>query len=175
MRPRPANSNRKQHGRPIKHRARLIRAPKRRHVVIRKRIPPMVKIDIMHDPRIMVRDPLLVVVVIRIRLQRIAQQRAAVERRGEPRRDGTHFDVRAENKGARAAAEDVGGGGFSKGAARAGEREGVVLDGAGHGAPLGLGVDREGLVGVFGVDLVDVGLVVAVEEAIVEHDGVVWA
>ncbi len=175
MRPRPANSNRKQHGRPIKHRARLIRAPKRRHVVIGKRIAPMVKIDIMHDPRIMVRDPLLVVVVVRIRLQRIAQQRAAVERRGEPRRDGAHFDVRAEDKGARAAAEDVGGGGFSKGAARAGEREGVVLDGTGHRAPLGLSVDGEGLVGVFGVDLVDVGLVVAVEEAIVEHDGVVWA
>lgn len=129
----------------------------------------------MHNPRIMVRDPVLIVIIVRVRLQRIAQQRAAVKRRAQPRRNRAHFDVRAEHKGARAAAEDVGGRGLAERAARAGEFEGVVLHGAGHGAPLGLGVDGEGLAGVFGVDLVDVGLVVAVEEAVVEHDAGVRA
>ncbi len=135
----------------------------------------MVKISRMHDPRVMICDGVLVVIIIRIRLQGIAQQSTAVKRCAQPSRDGAHFDIGAEDKGAGAAAEDVGGGGFGEGAAGAGEGQLVVLGRAGDGAPLGLGVNGEGLGGVFGVDLVDVGLVVAGEEAVVEDDAVVWA
>ena len=123
----------------------------------------------------MVRNRVLIVIVVRVRLQRIAQQRAAVKRRGQPRRDGALFDVRSKDKRSRAAAENVGGRGLGEGAAVAGEVEGAVLDGAWHDAPLGLGVDGELLARVFGVDLVDVRLVVAIEEVVVEHDTVVWA
>lgn len=46
---------------------------------------------------------------------------------------------------------------------------------AGDGAPLSLGIDSEGLAGIFVPDLLDVGLVVVCEEALVEDDTVVGA
>lgn len=41
--------------------------------------------------------------------------------------------------------------------------------------PLGLCVDGEGGGGIFGPDLVDVGLIVILEEGVVEGDAVIWA
>ena len=128
----------------------------------------------MHDPGVMIRDTVLIVIIRVIRLGRIRQQGTPIKRRGQPRRDSAHLDIRAKDKGPGAAAEDICGRGLAKGAAAIGESELAVLDGTLDNAPLGLGVDGEGLVGILGPNLVDIGLVVPLEEVVVENDGVVW-
>ena len=135
----------------------------------------MVQVDAVHDARVVVRNPVLVVIIVGIWLQRIRQQGAAVERRAQSSGNGAHFDVGPEDERAGAAAEDVRRGWLAKRSAVAGEVERAVRDGALHNAPLTLGVHREGLARIRGVDLVDVGLEVTIEEIVVEHNAVVWA
>lgn len=100
------------------------------------------------------------------------EQGAPVERGGEPRDQGATLDVGAGGEGARAAAEDVGGGGLGEVEPGAEGEEGVGYA-ARDGGPLGLGVDGEGGAGVLGPDAVDVGLVVGLEEGAVQGYAVV--
>ena len=135
----------------------------------------MVQVDAVYDPRVVVRDAVLVVIVVGVWLQGIRQQRAAVEGCAESGGDGALFDVGSKDKWARAAAENVGCGWLSERSTVAGKIERVVGDSPLDNTPLGLGVHREGLAGVLGIDLINIGLEVAVEEVVVEHDAVVRA
>ena len=132
----------------------------------------------MHDPRIMIRDRILIILArLCGRGDGVNQESGAIERGAEAGDEGAEFDVGAcDGEGPRGAAEDVGGGGPCEGEALAEVEEGGGgVDVAGDGAPGGLGVDGEVLGGVLGPDLVDVGLVVVVEEGGVEGDAVVGA
>ena len=122
----------------------------------------------------MIRNTILVVDpgALSVRLVAIHEQSRAIERGGQARADGAHLDVQVRERSG-AVAEDVGGRGLGEGA-DAWEGQLVVGDGSGDGAPLGLGVDFEGVGCVEGVDLVDVGLVVAGKGIRAGDDADVW-
>ena len=133
---------------------------------IGKCIPPLVQIGRMHNPRIVIRRTRLIVRahVLVIRLDRISQQRAPVERRRQPRSHIPHLSrvARTRRERARGATEDIRRCRLRE-CANAREGEEVVDDASGEGAPLRLGVDSQGLGSVFLPDCVDVALVVAVK------------
>ena len=131
----------------------------------------------MHNPRIMVRDPILIIsprVFPSERRCRIFQQRAAIARCSQPSRDGALLDVTVGRERAGRAAEDVGGAGGRVGYV-VGEGEDAITcaggDVAGDIAPLSLRGDgeRRGRGGVAGPGGGDVGLVVVGEGAGVRY------
>ena len=80
----------------------------------------------MHDPRVMIRDGILIILARR-RSGRdgVNEEGGAIERGAEAGDEGAEFDVRARvGEGAGGAAEDVGGGGFGEGEAGAEVEEG---------------------------------------------------
>ena len=131
----------------------------------------------MHDPRIVVRSRIPVVLIRGAsRHDGVDQQSGAVEGGAEASDEGALFDIGAEGERAGGAAEDVGGGGLGEGQTVAEiEEGGRSVDSAGYSAPGCLGVDGELLGGVAGPNSVDVVLVVAVKERGVEDDAVVGA
>ena len=162
----------------ILHRTGLINPIRRRDIIVRKRIAQAIQIRRMHDPRVVIRDGVLIILAGRGGgRDGVDEEGGAIERGAEAGDEGAEFDVGArDGEGARGAAEDVGGGGLGEGEAGAEVEEGGGgVDVAGDGAPGGLGVDGELLGGVLGPDLVDVGLVVVCEEGGVEGDAVVGA
>ena len=174
--PTPHSHRQQQRIRILRH-PRLIRPVGRRHIIVRKRITNPVQVRRVHDPSIVVRDRILVVLARGpARDDGFDQQRGAVESGAEAGDEGAAFDAGAEGEGAGGAAEDVGGGGFGECEAVAEVEEGGGgVHAAGYGAPGCLGVDGERLGAVAGPDLVDVGLVVVLEEGGVEDGAVVWA
>lgn len=70
----------------------------------------------MHNPRIVVRDRILVVLAgRRSRLDGVDQQSGAIEGGAEAGDQGAQFDVGTDDEGTCGAAEDVGGGGLGEG------------------------------------------------------------
>ena len=122
----------------------------------------------MHDARVVVRDGVLIGSGRRIRYLFGDQESGAVQARTEPGYYSLSFVGRVLLERAGAAAEDVGGRGLVERLAADGQD--VVGDVAVEGAKLSLGVDGEGLVGVFGPDLGDVRLVVATERIGIHYD-----
>jgi hypothetical protein len=109
----------------------------------------------MHDARVVIRDRILIGSGRHVGYLVGDQQSGAVQGRTEPWYQSLSFVRRVLLERTGAAAEDIGGRGLVERLAADGQD--VVDDLAAEGTKLCLGVDGEGLVGVFGPDFGDVG------------------